>query len=107
LEVYLLRDLLNLALHDPCEKSRISNFWVCSGGNGYENCIPLFEFFLAQEEMEWVANEDCKVMRVDGDFLIEDPYGGKDVFTHQEISCLIDLWKEVLKVEPNVIDFTE
>ena len=102
MEVHLLRDLLNDALNDPDEKSRIGSFWVFA--EDYDECIPILKKIFFDKEMKEIFSDECNVKRINETFFIEDPYGGKDIFTNDEMELVIHLWEKSWLVEPNIID---
>lgn len=105
MEVKLLRDLLNKAMSNPNEESRVGMFWCYEPD--YETSLPLIKILLSDPKRNKIKSEDCSIERLSKSrFLMKDNYGGQGIFSLDEMKLLADIWERVQKVEPNVIDFT-
>ena len=106
MQTELLRDLLDRALEEPDERTRVGCFWVFACD--YDDCISEFRKIFNNEDLASIDSPECKVTRIKEGFLIEDPYGRKDIYSNDEMSFLIDLWEKTLLAELDVnrVDMT-
>lgn len=105
MQVELVRDLINTALEEPDEKTRIGCFWVYA--IDYDEYTPIMKKIFDDPKLNELKSEWFDIKRVGNDFLIHDKYGNVDLFTHDEIKLFIYLWEESFIVEANTITFVD
>jgi len=101
MEVKLLKELINDAINEPNEDIREGDFWCYAPD--YDKCIPVLKKIFFDEKIEEIKSAECNIQRINGQFLIEDSYGKKDLFTKEEISLFIALWEKAQTREVNNI----
>jgi|GEM_PF-4214263 hypothetical protein len=105
MQIKSLRELLNEALNEDDEETRVGSFWCFA--EDYDKYIPTFKKIFSDESMHWIQSEGCIIERINDVFIIEDSRGIKDTFTQYEMGFIIDLWEKTFLVEPNIIDYTK
>lgn len=105
MQIKSLRELLNEALDEEDEATRVGSFWCFA--EDYDKPMPIFKKIFSDESMSWTKSEECRIDRINGAFLIEDKHETKDTFTYYEMGFMIDLWEKTFLVEPNIIDYTK
>jgi hypothetical protein len=91
MQVELVRDLINLAINEPREETRIGAFACFS--RAYDEYTPILKHIFSNEKIREIKSEEFEIKRMRDFFLIIDCYGGTDFFTKEELSLFIHLWE--------------
>src|SRR5580692_7099455 len=101
MQVELLRDLINMALAEPSQSTRIGTFWCYA--QDYDDEVPLIKALFFSEGVVSIESDGLILLKTDDEFVIIDHHDESDIFTYQEIQLLIFLWDESFKVKVNTI----
>lgn len=101
MQVELLRDLYNRALHEPNESIRVGCFW-CHVPD-YEEFLSSLQQIYSDDSVESLSYDNTKIQRINNGFDITDKYGHKDFYSRNETLFLINLWNKTKEVEVNTV----
>jgi hypothetical protein len=101
MQVESLRDIINEILSYAEEETRVGIFWCYAAD--YDACYPIFKDIFTNKKIWTSISGECIIKRCNEGFLVKDPYGGRDVFTNDEVALFLDLWEKAQKAKPQVI----
>lgn len=101
MQVELLRDIIKMALDERHEYGNDPKDWPSKVYiEDYDDCYPIFKEIFVNEQIEEIGNKEGIVKKKKNGFLINDPYGGKDIFTYDEMGLFIDWWEKIDRICP-------
>lgn len=98
MQVNLFRDIIETALAARDEQERVGVFSCFV--DDYNECYPIFKEIMVNEKIEEIGNEECIIKRSANGFLVNDPHGGSDFFTRDEVALFVDLWEKANLIAP-------
>lgn len=104
MQLNLLRYLFSDAINEPNEESRVGVFWCHASCGCYDEFFSMLKIIFYNEKLTLISSSECTIAKGKKGFLIKDSDGEEDVYLHDEIVFLIDLWDKGLKIVPNIID---